>query len=312
MITKPDLSVKIGKLKLKNPVMAASGTFGVELEQLIDFNKIGALVPKSITLFARKGNKPPRIAETSSGMLNAVGIQNEGVHHFINKLLPFYENFETPLIVSISAHSTEEFLKMVEMLEEHEGIDALELNISCPNLEVGGKSFGMSEKSTYEIVKAIRNKTNKTIITKLTPNVTDIVSIALAAQEAGTDAVSLINTITAMAIDIKTRKPKLGNITGGLSGPAVKPIALRMVYEVANAVKVPVVGIGGIMNSDDAIEFMLAGATAVQVGTALFVNPQTMNEVMDGIENYMIKNKMEKIDDLVGKLIIEDNKTACI
>lgn len=308
---KPDMSIKIGKIELKNPIMPASGTFGAELAELTTFNKFGAILPKSITLLPRQGNKAPRIVETASGMLNAVGIQNEGVHHFIEEVLPFYEEYEPPVIVSISAHSTEEFLKMVSILEAYERVDALELNISCPNLAVGGKSFGMSEKATYDIIKAIREITDKTIIAKLTPNVGDISLIAKAAEKAGADAVSLVNTFTAMAIDIKKRKPKLGNVTGGLSGPAIKPIALRMVFEVANTVEIPIIGIGGIMNSEDVIEFLLAGASAVQVGTASFVNPKAIEEIVEGLEDYMIDNNMSSLKDIVGKLIVEENKKTC-
>lgn len=303
----PDMTIKIGNMILKNPVMPASGTFGVELDPFTDFNKFGALVPKSITLSPQQGNKPPRIAETASGMLNAVGIQNEGIYHFVEELLPFYEKFDTNLIVSISAYSREEFIEMVNILEPYESIDGLELNISCPNLAVGGKSFGMSENDTYDIIKEIRKNTKKTLIAKLTPNVGDISKIALAAERGGADAVSLINTITSMAIDINTRKPKLGNITGGLSGPAVKPIAIRMVWEVANAIKIPVIGIGGIVNAEDAIEFLLAGASAVQVGTALFINPKAVEEILAGIENYMLKYKNSNLNDLIGKVIIEEN-----
>lgn len=308
---KPNMSVKIGKITLKNPIMPASGTFGVELADFTDFNKFGALLPKSITLLPRDGNIAPRIAETSSGMLNAVGIQNEGIYHFIEEVLPFYENYEPPVIVSISAHSTEEFLEMITILEPYDSIDALELNISCPNLEIGGKSFGMSEKDTYDIIKAIREITKKTIIAKLTPNVGDVSLIALAAEKAGADAVSLVNTFTAMAIDVKTQKPKLGNVTGGLSGPAIKPIAVRMVWEVANAVKIPVIGIGGIMNHEDVAEFLLAGASAVQVGTALFVNPKSIEEIVDGLEDYMIKKDMSTLDDIVGKVILNNSRIVC-
>lgn len=308
---KADLSIKIGKMLLKNPIMPASGTFGVELADFTDFNKFGALLPKSITLLPRQGNPPPRIAETPSGMLNAVGIQNEGIHHFVEEILPFYENYESPIIVSVSAHSTEEFLEMVRILEPYDSIDALELNISCPNLEVGGKSFGMDEEATYEIIKAIREITNKTIIAKLTPNVGDIASIARAAERAGADAVSLVNTFTAMAIDIKTRKPKLGNITGGLSGPAIKPIAIRMVWEVANAVKIPVIGLGGIMSLEDVIEFLLAGASAVQVGTLLFVQPKAIEKIIEELEEYMDSNKLSSLKDIIGKVIVDENRVLC-
>lgn len=308
---KPDMSIKIGDMILKNPIMPASGTFGIEMEELTDFNKYGALLPKSITLLPREGNIPPRLAETPCGMLNAVGIQNDGVHHFLEEVLPFYEKYDVPIIVSVSAHGTEEFLEIVSILDKYESIKALELNISCPNLEVGGKSFGMSERDTYDIIKAIKEITDKTIIAKLTPNVGDIAAIAVAAEKAGAHAVSLVNTFTAMAIDINTRKPKLGNITGGLSGPAIKPIAIRMVWEVANAVKIPVIGIGGIMNVEDAIEFLLAGASAVQVGTALFVNPKSVEEIVQGLEEYMLKNDMGELKDIIGKVIINESRMVC-
>lgn len=308
---KPDMSIKIGDVILKNPIMPASGTFGLEMAELTDFNKYGGLVPKSITLLPRRGNASPRIAETPCGMLNAVGIQNDGVHHFVKEALPFYEKYDSPIIVSVSAHSTEEFVNIVSILDEYDSIDALELNISCPNLEVGGKSFGMSEKDTYDIIKEVRKITNKTIIAKLTPNVGDISLIALAAEKAGADAVSLVNTFTAMAIDIKTRKPKLGNITGGLSGPAIKPIAIRMVWEVANAVEIPVIGIGGIKDTEDVIEFLLAGASAVQIGTSLFVNPKSIEKVIKGLENYMLTNEMFDLKDIIGKVIISEDRITC-
>lgn len=304
-MSKLDLSVEIGKLKLKNPVMPASGTFGEETSNFIDFNKLGAIVPKSFTLNPRDGNKPPRVAETASGLINAVGIQNDGIHQFIEKTLPFYEKYTSPIIVSVSAYSVEEFIEMIKILDPKERVSAYELNISCPNLAAGGKSFGMSCEDTYNIVKTIKEYTEKPIIPKLTPNVNDIASIAVSAQEAGADAVALTNTYTAMAIDINTRKPKLRNVTGGLSGPAIKPISVRMVWEVANKVSIPVIGLGGIRTWEDAVEFLLAGASAVQVGTANFINPHAMVEVVEGIKKYMKKNNISSLKDLVGSLIIE-------
>lgn len=304
-MSKVDLSVQIGKLKLANPVMPASGTFGEETSNFIDLNRLGAIVPKSITLNPRQGNKPPRVVETASGLINAVGIQNKGVHDFIENVLPFYEKYTSPIIVSVSAYSSEEFIKMVELLNPHDSVSALELNISCPNLAAGGKSFGMSCEDTYGIVKSVREHTDKVIIPKLTPNVNDIASIALSAEEAGADGISLTNTYTAMAIDIHTRRPKLGNVIGGLSGPAIKPISLRMVWQVAQKVRIPVIGLGGISTWEDAVEFLLAGASAIQVGTYNFPNPHAMIEVIDGIEKYMLKNKMSSLEDLVGKVVID-------
>ncbi len=300
-----DLSVQIGNLKLNNPVMPASGTFGEETSYFIDFNKLGALVPKSITLHPREGNKPPRVVETPSGLINAVGIQNDGIHHFIKNILPFYEKSTSPIIVSVSGYSSQEFVEMINLLNPLDSVKGIELNISCPNLAAGGKSFGMSCEDTYSIIETVRKHTDKPIIAKLTPNVGDISSIALSAQEAGADAVSLTNTFTAMAIDINSKKPKLGNTIGGLSGPAIKPISLRMVWEVANKVNIPIIGIGGITNWEDAVEFILAGASAVQVGTYSFTNPNTMLEVIEGIESYLIKNNMSSIKDIIGKVIID-------
>ncbi len=301
---RPDLSTTVGKIKMKNPVMPASGTFGIEMKELLDFNKLGAMLPKSITYNPKTGNPPRRVTETPSGMLNGVGIQNKGIDYFVENELDAFAEFDSPLIISVSGYSTQEFIDMVKILDKKDIVQGIELNISCPNLEVGGKSFGMDPVATKEILKAVRGYTEKTLIAKLTPNVGNVAQIAVAAQEGGADAVSLINTITAMAIDIKTRKPVLGNVTGGLSGPAIKPVALRMVFEVAKAVTIPVVGIGGIMSSSDAIEFLLAGASAIQVGTANFVKPDVMEDVISGIADYMVKNKLESLDQLIGKVIL--------
>lgn len=308
---KPNTQVKIRNIIMENPVMPASGTFGIEMKELVDFNKLGAMLPKSITYKAKEGNPPRRLMETPSGMLNAVGIQNKGIHYFLEHEVAEFEKFNSPLIISISGYSTEEFIEMVKLLQARDGVDGIELNISCPNLAVGGESFGMDPVATHNIVRAVRRYTDKAIIAKLTPNVGDITLIAKAAQEGGADAVSLINTVTAMAIDIRTRKPILGNITGGLSGPAIKPLAVRMVWEVANAVTVPVIGVGGIMNSDDAVEFLIAGASAVQVGTANFVTPSIMEDVIIGIEKYMIDYGFNSIKDLSGSIITGNSEITC-
>ncbi len=300
---KPDLKVKIGRLELKNPVMVASGTFGSgeEYKDLLDLNKIGAIVTKSITLKAREGNPPPRIVETPSGMLNSIGLQNDGIEVFIKEKIPFLKTIRSAVIVSIAAHSINDYVKLAERLDDIKRVDALEINISCPNVK-GGLEFSREPVSAFEVVNAVRRKTKKTVIAKLSPNVTDIATIAAAAEDAGADAVSLVNTFTGMAVDINTKRPVLGNIVGGLSGPAIKPIALRMVWEVFNKVRIPVIGMGGIMDSDDALEFIIAGASAVEVGTANFVNPKAAVEVIDGIERYMRHGRMKSRKELGGGL----------
>ena len=299
----PNLEVKIGKLKLKNPVIVASGTFGygVEFEDVADIKELGAIVTKTITLHARVGNKSPRIIETPSGMLNSIGLENPGVDRFIKEKLPPLNKFKIPVIISIAGESVEEYKELAQRLEEIKEIAAIEINISCPNIKTS-QLFAQSEKATEEIVKAVRGATSKVIITKLSPNVTDIVSIAKAAEDAGSDALSLINTITAIAVDIEKKESKLGNITGGLSGPAVKPIALLMVWKVYNRVKIPVIGMGGIMNWQDAVEFILCGSTAIGVGTANFVNPNAAAETVRGIEDYLRKKKIMDINSLIGGL----------
>ncbi len=307
----PNTKVQIRNILMNNPVMPASGTFGIEMSNLVDFNKLGAMLPKSITFNPKEGNPPRRIMETPSGMLNAVGIQNKGIHHFLQHEIHEFEKFTSPLIISISGYSREEFIEMVKLLDAREGVDGIELNISCPNLAVGGESFGMDPVATYDILRAVRRYTDKAIIAKLTPNVGDITLIAKAAQEGGADSVSLINTVTAMAIDIRTRKPILGNITGGLSGPAIKPLAVRMVWEVANAVTIPVIGVGGIMNANDAIEFIIAGASAVQVGTANFVIPSIMEDIIQGIEKYMVDYNFGSIKELSGSIITGNSVNTC-
>jgi len=287
------MEIKIGKLKLKNPVMAASGTFGYakEFEDLVDLKKLGAIVTKTITLKPKKGNPMPRVCETASGMLNAIGLQNEGIDNFIDEKLPYLAKLGVPIIVSISG----DFVKLAKRLDKEKEVGGIELNISCPNVkEQGTRNKGQGliaqcPKATYDFVKEVRKTTDKTLITKLSPNVTDIVEIAKAACKGGTDAVSLVNTFLAMAIDIETGKPKLGNVTGGLSGPAIKPIALRMVWEVAKSINKPVIGMGGIVTTEDAIEFLLAGAKAVQIGTANFIDPAACEKIIKGIETWKKK-----------------------
>ncbi|MFA4991570.1 MAG: dihydroorotate dehydrogenase [Candidatus Omnitrophota bacterium] len=282
------MDIKIGKIRLRNPVMAASGTFGYakEFEGLVDLKRLGAIVTKTITLKPRKGNPMPRICETASGMLNAIGLQNEGVENFIKEKIPYLVKLKVPVIVSISGNDIKEFCKLAETLDREKGVDGIELNISCPNINKGHGLIAQDKEATRDLVKSVRAVTGKTLITKLSPNVTDITEIAVAAEKAGTDAVSLINTFLGMAIGIDTRKPVLGNVTGGLSGPCIKPIALRMVWEVARAVKIPVIGMGGIMTARDAIEFMIAGAAAIQIGTANFVDPGACESIIKGISEY--------------------------
>jgi dihydroorotate dehydrogenase (NAD+) catalytic subunit len=301
----PKLSVNIGKLKLKNPVMVASGTFGYaeEFKDFLNLKKLGAIVTKTITLKPKVGNPPPRTCETPSGMLNAIGMENPGVQVFLKEKLPILKKIGTPIIVSISADSDAEFQELARILNKTKGAAAIELNLSCPNLR-SKVMVSQSDKATYRVVKAVRKVTALTLITKLTPNVTDIGLIAKAAAAAGSDAISLVNTFLGLAIDINTKKPKLGNITGGLSGPAIKPLALRLVWETAQAVDVPIIGMGGIMNVDDALEFIIAGASAVAVGTANFINPKATVEIIEGIKKYLFKNKIKDIKNLMGSLKI--------
>ncbi len=300
---KTSLKVKIGKLTLKNPVMTASGTFGygVEFEGLAGIKELGAIVTKTITLRARAGNRPPRVIETPSGMLNSIGLENPGVDRFIKDKMPSLRRFKIPIVASIAGESAAEYKRLAGKLDGVKEIEAVEINISCPNIETS-KLFAQSEKSTKDIVEAVRSATGKTIITKLSPNVTDITSIARAAESAGSHALSLINTLTAMAVDIEKKESMLGNITGGLSGPAVKPVALAMVWKVYNAVKIPVIGMGGIMDWRDAVEFILCGSTAVNVGTANFVNPNAGAEIAEGIKKYLRKKKIKDINDIIGGL----------
>ncbi|MBN1351969.1 dihydroorotate dehydrogenase [candidate division KSB1 bacterium] len=299
-----DLSVKIGKLVLKNPIIPASGTFGYgeECAELIDLNSLGGLVTKAITLHPRAGNPPPRIAETPAGMLNSIGLANVGVERFIREKLLFLNQFNTVILVNVAGSSIEEYIAVVERLESAGGIDGYEINISCPNVKQGGMAFGTVEQSAYELTRSIRKLTARTVIVKLTPNVTEIGNIACAVEDAGADAVSLINTIRAMAIDIQTRKPRIATTYGGLSGPAIKPIALAKVLETYQRVKIPIIGMGGIMNGEDIIEFMLAGATAIQIGTVNFVAPRACFDMLQALENYCIANRISRISQLTGQL----------
>jgi dihydroorotate dehydrogenase (NAD+) catalytic subunit len=299
-----DLAIEIAGIKFKNPVMVASGTFGwgEEYSGVMDLSKLGAIVTKTITLKPREGNSPPRICETPSGMLNSIGLQNEGIDKLISEQLPFLAKFNIPVIVNIAGDSPDEFAELAKMLDKAKVVRAIELNISCPNVKHGGMLFGVDPIATGEVVKAVKKATSLPVIAKLTPNVTDITLIAKAAESAGADAVSLINTLLGMSIDIGTRKPRIGAGMAGLSGPAIKPVAVRMVWQVAKAVKIPVIGIGGIMTADDAIEFFLAGASAVQVGTANFVDPEAANKVIKGIEGYLKAHKLSGIKDIIGKM----------
>ena len=297
-----NLAVQIGSLKLKNPVMTASGTFGYgeEYADYVDLNKLGAIVVKGLTLKPRLGNPPPRIMETAGGMLNAVGLQNIGVEEFINEKLPYLKNFDVAVIANIYGETYTEYSKVAEKLSSVKGVHALEVNVSCPNVKKGGLSFGSDPKAAAEVTRRVKAETNLPVIVKLTPNVTDIAAIAAAVEKAGADAVSLINTLTGMSVDLKTRTPHLKNITGGLSGPAIKPIALRMVWQVVQRIFIPVIGIGGIMTAEDALEFLIVGAKAVQIGTANFINPRATLDVIEGMQNYLIENKINDINEIMG------------
>jgi dihydroorotate dehydrogenase (NAD+) catalytic subunit len=301
-----DLGINIHQLHFKNPVTTASGTFGFgeEYDDFMDLDLLGGFFTKGLTLKNREGNDYPRMAETASGMLNAVGLQNKGIDYFINETYPRIKDYKTHIIANINGSTVEEYIEVAEKLNELEKVPAIELNISCPNVKEGGMLFGTSCPSAVAVTEAIRNVYKKTLIVKLSPNVTDIAEIAKAVEGAGADAVSLINTLLGMAVNAETRKPILSTITGGLSGPAIKPVALRMVWQVFNAVKVPVFGIGGIMNATDAIEFMLAGASAIQVGTASFINPQISIKIIEGINQYLDKNGIQSAKELVGTLKI--------
>ncbi|MEI7677661.1 MAG: dihydroorotate dehydrogenase [Bacteroidales bacterium] len=299
-----NLNVKIGQLELKNPVMTASGTFGFgeEYADFFDISKLGGYVVKGTTLEPRQGNAYPRMAETPAGMLNAVGLQNKGVHYFADVIYPRLKDIDSHLVVNVSGSTIEDYVKCTEKVAELEKVTAIELNISCPNVKQGGMSFGVCAASASEVVKAVRKVYPKTLIVKLSPNVTDITEIARAAEAEGADSVSLINTMLGMAIDAEKRRPLLSTVTGGLSGPCIKPVALQMVWRTARAVKIPVVGMGGIMDWKDAVEFLLAGATAIQVGTANFIDPTVCEKVIDGINDYLERHNYNSVNEIIGRL----------
>ena len=300
----PDLKVNLGGLKLKNPVMTASGTFGYgkEYSEFIDINKLGALVVKGISLKPMKGNPTPRICETPSGMLNAIGLQNPGLKGFMKQQLPFLKTLKTKIIVNILGNSVEDYIELAEAMESA-GVDAVELNVSCPNVKKGGIAFGTEPGAFKELITAVRKRVKLPIITKLSPNVTDIKLFAKIAEDSGSDMISLINTLTGMSIDVQTRRPRIANITGGLSGPAIRPVAVRMVWECSQTVGIPIIGMGGIISPDDAIEFMLAGAGAVAVGTGNFINPESTINIIKGIRSYMSKMNINSINELKGALL---------
>ena len=303
---KPDLSVEIAGIKMRNPVMTASGTFGYgeEFSPYLDLQSLGAIVTKGLSLVPRAGNPMPRIIETPGGMLNAIGLQNVGIDAFIEKKIPFLKTVNTPVIVNFFGNTIDEYAELAGRLDAVSEVAAIEINISCPNVKHGGIAFGAEPKAAFEVVKAVREATIKPLIVKLSPNVTDIVEMAQACADADADALSLINTLTGMAIDLNKRRPVLANITGGLSGPAVKPVALRMVWQVARAVKLPIIGIGGITSATDALEFLLAGATAVQIGTANFLSPGIAQKIVQDMERYLAENGIMDVKELIGALEI--------
>lgn len=299
-----DLRVRIGALELQNPVLTASGTFGYakEFEPFVNLNRLGGIIVKGISLEPRAGNPPPRIVETACGMLNAIGLENVGVDRFISEKMPYLRTLTAPLIVNILGDSLDDYRELARRLDEVPGISGIEVNISCPNVKKGGVAFGASPEMAAAVTAAVRSATKLPLIVKLSPNVTDITVMARAVEAAGADAVSLINTLIGMAINAETRKPRLANIIGGLSGPAIKPIALRMVWQTARAVSIPVIGIGGIGTAEDAVEFLLAGATAVQVGTANFYDPSAAEKIVDGLEDYLQRHNEKRIANLIGAL----------
>lgn len=299
-------AIKIGGITLKNPVMTASGTYGYGLEysDFIDLSKLGGIVVKGTTLNPRQGNPYPRMAETPSGMLNAVGLQNKGVEYFCSEIYPSIKDIDTHMIVNVSGSTVEDYMATAERIAELDKIPAIELNISCPNVKEGGMAFGVTCAGAAEVVRAVRKVYPKTLIVKLSPNVTDITEIARAVETEGADSISMINTLLGMAIDMKSRKPILSTVTGGLSGPAVKPVALRMVWQTAKVVSIPIIGMGGISSCEDAIEFLLAGASAVQVGTYNFVDPTITTKIASGIEDYLVQNNMTDVSELIGGLIL--------
>jgi len=303
-IKSPDLSVTFAGIKLKNPVLTASGTFGYgeEFAEFVDLNKLGGVIVKGISLKPIKGNPPPRIWETPSGMLNAIGLENPGVDVFLNEKMPYLRKYDTAVFVNMFGYSLEEYVGVAERLDGAPGISGIEVNISCPNVKAGGMAFGTDLRATVELLSAVRKATRLPLIAKLSPNVTDVTAFAKAAADAGCDGLSLINTLLGMAIDVRCRKPRLANCTGGLSGPAIRPVAVRMVWQVARSVSLPIIGMGGIVTGEDALEFMLAGASAVAVGTANFINPRATLDVLDGIESFMHEQKIGSLREIIGKV----------
>jgi dihydroorotate dehydrogenase (NAD+) catalytic subunit len=299
---RPEMRVDIGGLIIKNPVMTASGTFGYgkEYAPYLDISRLGAIITKGVSLEPRAGNKPPRIMETACGMLNAIGLENPGAHAFIKDELPLLRDFEVPVIANVFGETIEEFKKVTGLLSETKEVKGLEINISCPNVKRGGIIFGSDPDMAHAVTREVKRLTDLPVIIKLTPNVTDICLIAETVEEGGADAISLINTLTGMSVDVERRIPHLANVTGGLSGPAIKPIALRMVWQVVKRVKIPVIGIGGIVNAADALEFLIVGARAVQIGTANFINPCATTDIIDGIENYLKRHNIADVNDLIG------------
>jgi len=310
-VVRPDLNVRIGALHLDNPLIAASGCFGygVEYEELVDLSKLGAIAVKGLFLESREGHSPTRIVETPSGMLNAIGLQGIGVRRFVDEKLPALQNAGAVVIVNICGSTVDEYAELARILSDADGVAALELNISCPNIKEGGITFGCSATGTHEVVRAVRKSTELPIFPKLTPNVTDIATIAKAAEEAGADAVSLVNTFLAMAIDIETHRPQLSNVVGGLSGPAIRPIAVRMVYECRTAIDIPIIGMGGIVNSRDVVEFLIAGATAVQIGTANFEDPNIWPKLEAGLVTYLQRHGHASVSEIVGTVDLSERKT---
>jgi dihydroorotate dehydrogenase (NAD+) catalytic subunit len=309
-----DLSVTLGSLRLPNPLIAASGCFGygVEYADVVDLSTLGGVAVKGLFLAEREGHPPPRIVETPSGMLNAIGLQGIGVHRFVREKLPELRERRATVIVNICGTTIDEYCEIARILSDHEGVAAIELNISCPNIKEGGITFGCSLTGTHDVVSAVRKVTPLPVIPKLTPNVTDVASFARAAEQAGADAVSLVNTFLAMAIDVHTRRPKLTNIVGGLSGPAIRPIAVRMVYECRQAVRLPIIGMGGIATAEDVLEFLIAGASAVQVGTANFVDPFIWPKLLEGLRAYMTRHGIARLADVTGTLDTTKKETAWI
>jgi dihydroorotate dehydrogenase (NAD+) catalytic subunit len=304
MNTSLDMRTDIGGLELKNPVMTASGTFGYgeEFDGLVDLNRLGAIVVKGISLNPSKGNPSPRVVETTGGMLNAIGLENVGLDAFIHEKLPYLDTVDAPVVVNIYGKTVEEYAELARRLDSVSGVAAVEVNISCPNVKAGGVAFGVCADPARSVVRSVREKTGKPLIVKLSPNVTDITEIARAVEDEGADAISLINTLTGMAVDIHSRRPKLANTTGGLCGPAIKRVALRMVWEASRAVDIPVIGMGGIMEAQDALEFIISGASAIQVGTANFVNPRATMDILDGLEAFMTEKNINRLSDLTGTL----------